>query len=530
MKKIIRYFIYIFILTIFITLENVNADGNISIESVTLVDKTETVSELSLPNVKDLSIGFDLSFVNVNDSAKYKIVIDNPTDKTYEISKESSFNSSEYLSYNYEFENDSNVVKKNSKYTMYITITYKKMVPDEQLVEGKYIENNSLAIDLSDEVNNPETGVNLLKYILILLSIIALPLILYCCSKTINKKYLSIIILLLLIPIGIYAIEKLQIKVETQITISKETIKCEAGEYLPKGTKECSTCVAGSFCPGGTYPYDEESDNGMTKCAEGSYSEANASACTACPKGGTSFHCRLCNNYLGSATWNTPIWNSDNTVSNNCSLTSCVDASPSSFTLINNRCIFTGTFYSFINSNIKVGLDMVNLSPSSRLSFTREQSIVNDGMLKYMYTITDAVNNVITNTSFCFIIGQSGIRINNTNAGEYCFKIPNSNNVEEIYQYNLSVAKAVFGENHPHCSETESEFRCVLKGNDGYELVVSKIGDTFFYHDDPDNDYSSSGNPKCIISLDGNLSCSSTGCLDGDTEVEVYDKKKKKET
>ena len=411
MKKIIKYFIYIFILTIFITIQNVNADGNISIESVTLVDKTETVSELSLPNVKDLSIGFDLSFVNVNDSAKYKIVIDNPTNKTYEISKESSFNSSEYLSYNYEFENDSNVVKKNSKYTMYITITYKKMVPDEQLVEGKYIENNSLAIDLSDEVNNPETGVNLLKYILILLSIIVLPLILYCRSKTINKKYLSIIILLLLIPIGIYAIEKLQIKVETQITISKETIKCEAGKYLPKGTKECSACVAGSFCPGGTYPYDEESDNGMIECAEGSYSKAGASACTACPEGTTTsstnkIYCSKCSNYLGSATWNTPIWNSNNSVSNNCSIKSCRDASPSSFTLNNNRCIFNGTFYSLINSNIRVGLDMVNLSPSSRLSFTREQSIVNDGMLKYMYTITDAVNNVITNTSFCFIIGN----------------------------------------------------------------------------------------------------------------------------
>ena len=224
MKKHIKYFIPIFIMAMFLWVHNVFAAENITIESATLTDKSDSVSEISEPTLNGLNIGFDLSFSQVNDYAKYKVVINNPTSEDYKVSKSKEFTSSDYLTYTYTIDGESNVVKAKEKLTIYITITYKTAVPSDKLTDRKYIETNALTINLSNEtetITNPKTGDNLIIIISILLILTVLSLILYKTTK--NKKYLNVMILsLIIIPVGAYALEKLQVNVTTKITIEEK--------------------------------------------------------------------------------------------------------------------------------------------------------------------------------------------------------------------------------------------------------------------------------------------------------------------
>lgn len=208
----------------FLWVPNVFAAKNITIESATLTDKSASVSEISEPTLNGLNIGFDLSFSQVNDYAKYKVVINNPTSEDYEVSKSKEFISSDYLTYTYTFDGESNVVKAKEKLTIYITITYKTAVPSDKLTDRKYIETNAMTINLSNKtetITNPKTGDNLIIIISILLISIVLSLILYKTTK--NKKYLNVMILsLILIPVGAYALKKLQVNVTTKITIEEK--------------------------------------------------------------------------------------------------------------------------------------------------------------------------------------------------------------------------------------------------------------------------------------------------------------------
>ena len=226
MKKI-SYMLLTLVLSI-IMIPMAFAKDEVKIESYELVDNTATTEELSDPKIDGLNISFDLSFSKVNDYAKYKIVVDNPTAKDYELSKDTEFDGSDYIDYTFEFEKDSNIVPAKSKLTMYIIVTYAKEVPASMMKDGKFIENNKMAIGLayassaskSNEVN-PKTGNNILVASVLLLTISGVT-ILFLKSK--NRKKLIFILLLSasIIPAAKLAIEKIQINVSTKVTIEKK--------------------------------------------------------------------------------------------------------------------------------------------------------------------------------------------------------------------------------------------------------------------------------------------------------------------
>ena len=225
MKKI-RYILFLIISLVLIPV--VYAKENVSIESYELVENSKTTTELSKPKINGLDIAFDLSFTKKDDYAKYKIVINNPTNKDYELSKDFEFNGSDYIKYEFKFEKEGNIVPAKSKLTMYITITYANEVPKNKLVNGKFTENNKMAISLAyassaskTEEVNPKTGNNILVASVLILTISGIS-ILFLKSK--NRKRLTFILLLTmaLIPVTKYAIEKLQINVETKVTIEEK--------------------------------------------------------------------------------------------------------------------------------------------------------------------------------------------------------------------------------------------------------------------------------------------------------------------
>ena len=215
MKKI-KYLMCLVVVMMFVSIMNVDAAG-VSIKSIKLVDQTGNTTEVNEAVPNGLDIKFDLSFSDVGDTAKYEVVLNNPTDKEYEINTDKQFSKSNYISYSYELKDKTNRVKANSEVTVFITIKYENPVPTSSLVDGKYIESNTMGIDLLNE-NNPSTANNIIFIILIILGVIGFTFL----NKFIkNKEYLIIIFTLLLVPVTVFALERLKLTVSTKITIEE---------------------------------------------------------------------------------------------------------------------------------------------------------------------------------------------------------------------------------------------------------------------------------------------------------------------
>ena len=229
MKKLLYITVAFIIAMIFIP--NVFAEDEVSIKSYELVYNTETTIEVSKPKVDGLNISFDLSFSKVNDYARYKLVISNPTNKDYELSKDLEFSTSDYISYTFEYDDGDSIILANKEKIMYITITYEKVVPAEALVDGKFIETNKMSIGLSyasstsmteKDEKNPNTSIGIIALVVIAATISIICIVVL--TKTTKKRYIApiLIISLVLLPIGIHALEKLQINIDTKITIEEK--------------------------------------------------------------------------------------------------------------------------------------------------------------------------------------------------------------------------------------------------------------------------------------------------------------------
>ncbi len=215
-SKILLYFSIIFLM--FLSTTNVYASENVKIKSIDLVDKSVNATETSKATFNGLTMNFNIRFLSVDDYAKYKIVVENKENKDYNISVDSEFNNSKYITYEYE-KTDS--LKANSESEFYVTVSYKNEVSDSDFSNGKYNEKNSAVLKLSDEsVSNPVTSNDMIMIIISLLIITCILLFLFSSKK--NKKVNVLILLgLLSIPLFVKAIDYLKITVNSNVLIEK---------------------------------------------------------------------------------------------------------------------------------------------------------------------------------------------------------------------------------------------------------------------------------------------------------------------
>ena len=319
----------------------------------------------------------------------------------------------------------------------------------------------------------------------------------------------------------------------------KKKVTCEAGKYLPQGSEICNDCPAGSYCTGGTYSVSDSSDQGKELCPIGTYSEATESiSCTLCQDGYSTraagqkshYSCYACSNKFGVETWVTQsLVNGE--VQNLCKISSCRSVSSGGyFELTNNKCEFTGTMYSHMNYNYGKN---TNISDLNFYSYSDAYFAIDElgKCSKFANAKVIVDHNIVQeNPELCFRINGNGIRIRGkANPGFYCFKSSNGANSEETYQYNVNILKSIFGVNDSRCTETDTEYKCrVTEYNNDSIFIVYKNGEVYVDYDDPDSDYSCYANPHCIIDVNKFIKCPGSGCLSGDTEVDVYDRKKKR--
>ena len=238
---------------------------NVEITKVELVEKSDDVEELEEASFEGVKLNFYIKFINKDDFAKYKVVIKNNSNKDYEIDNSSIFNDKDFIKYEYELDSEDKVLKAKEEIVVYITITYYKEIDTSKFVDGKYIEKNNVSIEFTsnqeDEVieepimrfaTNPDTSTSDIIKIVVVLAIMSIVLAIVVNSK---KGKVFLIALLLIIPLTAYALEKINLEVETYVMI-EEPVETKVFYIAPdniRNTEEVKDKVEYSFVEGMTW-------------------------------------------------------------------------------------------------------------------------------------------------------------------------------------------------------------------------------------------------------------------------------------
>ena len=207
-------------------IENTNHTGDVYIASSELIKASDGVEEIEKPTLKDLNVKFNIKFSEVNQSIEYKLIIKNTSSKDYNIKTDTNFNKSDYITYNFKYDDGSDIIKANSEEEMLVTITYTKEVPSDKLTDGKFIEDNAMSLNLSDEITNPNTILQ--RYGVNILLIIITCFVAFYFLKTKNiKNSLKVLVLgFILIPFTTKALDTIKVTIDSHVEIEKPSEFC----------------------------------------------------------------------------------------------------------------------------------------------------------------------------------------------------------------------------------------------------------------------------------------------------------------
>ena len=218
-----KYFILLLLIGLFgfSFIPNVFADNKVGIKSIELVDKSENTTINSEPKFNNLEMNFDVAFKAKEDYVKYKVVISNNTSVDYNISENTSFNDSPYVSYKYDVEKN---LKANGEAIVYVTIIYSKEIDSSKLADGKYSESNKAIVQLLNEngkVVNPNTSSSVVMILMNLFIVLFVSILLFIKFKYNKTIPLVLILSLFLIPITTYSVETLKLTINVNVEIEK---------------------------------------------------------------------------------------------------------------------------------------------------------------------------------------------------------------------------------------------------------------------------------------------------------------------
>ena len=233
MKKfILPILLFLMFIPFVVNAETCDTD-KITINSITVENKSDNVEELETATASGKNISLNLSMSEVGDNIEYKFVVKNDSSEDYELDKTRLNINSDYINYSFETDDNSNVVKANSTKNVTLRVEYKNEVPEDKFESDSYIDNKTISFQLSngntinvpDIIKNPNTGVQ--SYIFIILILLLLSGSLYILLR--KKKYTKFMILMvgtaIIIPLSVYAMCKSNINISFVIEITKPT-KC----------------------------------------------------------------------------------------------------------------------------------------------------------------------------------------------------------------------------------------------------------------------------------------------------------------
>ena len=196
------------------------------ISDANLMEKSDGAEEIKTIKHDNLTAYINIKFTEIDDYVKYKINIKNESNKDYIISNKNITNISDYMTYELTFDDDSDIVKAGENKIVYLTVSYKNELSDEQLEDG-YSESKNFAINLlnkdeTEVIENPKTGIESAIPMLIIevFGVIAFVIL----KKHTRSKILILVLLVSLLPLATYALDTLTIDVSSNVEI-EETVK-----------------------------------------------------------------------------------------------------------------------------------------------------------------------------------------------------------------------------------------------------------------------------------------------------------------
>ena len=221
-KKIFIVLLCLLFLPFLVNAESCDS-SNIKLESIELNTTSGNAEEVTEASVNDKKINLDLKLYDPGDSVEYNLIVKNTSNEDFYFNEESLKLSTDYLEYEFIYDDNSNIVEAGKEKAIKLKVEYKNKVPADALVNDSFKDTNTMTVNLSnkDNIKNPETGDMVIQYILIMLIASCILLIVLKSKKSI--KYMVLFIsLLVIIPYTVYALCKCDIEIETKIEIDEK--------------------------------------------------------------------------------------------------------------------------------------------------------------------------------------------------------------------------------------------------------------------------------------------------------------------
>ena len=232
-KLLLSFLLCLMFIPFIVHAETCNPD-KISISSIAIEESSDNVTEINEATASGKNINVSLSMSEVGDSIKYKVIFKNDSDEDYELDKNSLHLSSDYIDYVLESEDNSNIVKANSSKVVYLKVNYANEVPEDKFESGTFNDNKTMTFNLAtddtfsvlDAVNNPKTGNHFYVVILVITLLVSSTLYLIFRKNKYAKFMVLIVGVSMIIPISVHALCKIEIKIDSSITINKNKSVC----------------------------------------------------------------------------------------------------------------------------------------------------------------------------------------------------------------------------------------------------------------------------------------------------------------
>ncbi len=209
--------------------------SSIAFESIHLEKSTGNAEEKTDASINNNKVDLDVILYDPGDSLEYEIKVKNNTKDDYYFDENSLKKDTDYLLYEFSYEDDSNLIKTNESKDINLRIEYKTKVPEEVLSNDSLKNTESIKFDLSTkdssveptpsavpsnvptDIKVPDTETKSLLFIVVLVASGIVFIIIVKEKK--NKVMLLMLGLLMIYPIYTSAICKVEIVVEAKVEI-----------------------------------------------------------------------------------------------------------------------------------------------------------------------------------------------------------------------------------------------------------------------------------------------------------------------
>ena len=196
--------------------------SKVNISSITL-DQKDNVEEKVEATASGKNINLNLGMSDVGDNIRYRIVIKNDSNDDYLLDKNSVKVSSNYIDYTIESSDNSNIIKARTAKAVYLNVQYSSPVPADAYQNGVFNDKVDMKLNLSSNgIENPNTGI---EYYIFFALVILINIIMFIIFKRKRKVQSAFFIveITLLIPMGVYALCKCDITINSNIEITAGT-------------------------------------------------------------------------------------------------------------------------------------------------------------------------------------------------------------------------------------------------------------------------------------------------------------------